>query len=318
MTGATGVDAGTVIRLDWTETIARLPFSGLVPQIHRAAAELRLGRIQSPPRVIVPMGAAHGALMCMPAVSTDLTAVKLLTVLPNNSDAGLPMVQGLVSVFDAADGRPLAQLDAEALTSRRTAAVSLAGAERLSNGPPRTVLIVGSGVQAASHIEAFASYFGTPNFIVAARTRNSAEHMRARILATRPDLRIKLIALNDLSSFAWDDVNAVVCATAARSPVLPDNVPPHVLVIAVGAYRPDMIELPARLIHQRSVAVDTIESAQHEAGDLIHADIDWADVVELGAIEGAPGCGGWLFKSVGHAAWDLAACRTILATSSDF
>ena len=296
------------------EVLARLPYAQLVPQIHRAALEVRNGAIQAPPRLIVPMDGKDGALMCMPATAADIATVKLLTVLPDNPAKGLPMVQGQVSVFAAADGRLLARLDAEAITSRRTATVSLAGAERLLNRPPATVLVIGSGVQAQSHIEAFSEYFGTRDFVVAARTRRSAEEMRSRVLERYDDLSIEMITLTGLDARSWAGVDVVVCATAAQTPVLPDTVPGNVLVIAVGAYRPDMVELPAQLLRDRIVVVDTLDGAQHEAGDLIAADMDWSTVRELCDIgrDNDRARHRWVLKTVGHAAWDLAACRTLL------
>ena len=297
------------------EVLARLPYAQLVPQIHRAALEVRNGAIQAPPRLIVPMDGKDGALMCMPATAADIATVKLLTVLPDNPSHGLPMVQGQVSVFAAADGRLLARLDAEAITSRRTAAVSLAGAERLLDRSPATVLVIGSGVQAQSHIEAFAEYFGTRDFVIAARTRHSAEEMRSRIVEQYDNLSIEIMDLSDLGARSWAGVDVVVCATAAQMPVLPDTVPCNVLVIAVGAYRSDMVELPPQLLRDRNVVVDTLDGAQHEAGDLIAAGVDWSRVQELCDIgpDSNRASQNWVLKTVGHAAWDLAACRTLLS-----
>ena len=297
------------------EVLARLPYAQLVPQIHRAALEVRNGTIQAPPRLIVPMDSKDGALMCMPATADDIATVKLLTVLPDNAAKGLPMVQGQVSVFDAVNGRLLARLDAEAVTARRTAAVSLAGAELLLGRSPTKVLVIGSGVQAASHIAAFAEYFGTTDFLVAARTRSSAEEMLNCILDRDDALSIELIALTDLDDFSWAGVDVVVCATAAQTPVLSCAVPPDVLVIAVGAYRPDMVELSPQLLRGRTVVVDTLDGAKHEAGDLINADVDWSAVDELYDVEHGlqRNNHNWVLKTVGHAAWDLAACRTVLS-----
>lgn len=306
--------AGAPLHLSGAETVRRLPYARLVPQIHRSARELRLGGIDAPPRLVTPMGKANGSMMCMPAVAGDLSIVKLLTVLPGNGVLGLPTVQGQVSVFDAVNGRPLAQLDAESVTSRRTAAVSLAGVERLLHAPPRSVLVVGSGVQAASHIDAFADYFGTTDFTIAARSGDSARRMREMVLDKRPQLRLSSISVLELAEFNWDAVDVVICATTAITPVLPQDVPSRVLVIGVGAYRIDMIELPNQLLRNRNVVVDTIKGARHEAGDLIDAGLDWLKIIELCDLdqEIRRYSGNAVFKTVGHAAWDLAACRTAL------
>lgn len=296
------------------ETALRLPYDRLVPAIHRAASELRDGKIQAPPRLITPMENSNGSVMCMPASASDLSIVKLLTVLPDNARSGHPTVQGQVSVFDATNGRPLAQLDAGTVTSRRTAAVSMAGTERLLAVPPRSVMIVGNGVQAASHIGAFANYFGTERFHVAARNMDGAAAMRTALRNKMPALDIALVPANELDGFAFDGLDVIVCATTSTSPVITPDIPDHVLVVGVGAYRPDMIELPQQILRRRSVIVDTLEGARHEAGDLIAAKLNWAEVTELCNIEegGSPAAQSFVLKTVGHAAWDLAACRTVL------
>src|SRR5207244_1175213 len=73
-------------------------------------------------------------------------------------------------------------------------------------------------------------------------------------------------------------------------------------VAAVGAYLPEMAELPPGLVRRSRVFVDTLEGAQAEAGDLIMAGIDWSGVTPLEEALDAPraGKGPVVFKSVGH------------------
>ncbi|NKJ48326.1 ornithine cyclodeaminase, partial [Burkholderia sp. SG-MS1] len=85
------------------------------------------------------------------------------------------------------------------------------------------------------------------------------------------------------------------------------------LVIGVGAFTPEMIEIGARTIAASALFVDDPAGAKHEAGDFIQAEVDWATVggiaaVLEGAARGSPDKP-VVFKSVGCAAWDLAACR---------
>src|SRR5439155_13530104 len=98
-------------------------------------------------------------------------------------------------------------------------------------------------------------------------------------------------------------------------PVLPEGVRDDTFVVAVGAYLPEMAELPAELVRRSSelatLYVDTLGGARAEAGDLIMAGIDWARVTPLEEALDAPrpDKGPVIFKSVGHALWDLAAAR---------
>jgi ornithine cyclodeaminase/alanine dehydrogenase-like protein (mu-crystallin family) len=100
--------------------------------------------------------------------------------------------------------------------------------------------------------------------------------------------------------------------------VLPENVADGTLIAAIGAYTPAMAELPAGLVRRARLYVDTLEGARAEAGDLLQAQVDWATVTPLEAIaeQTRPTGGVIVFKSVGHALWDLAAARAAFGTSS--
>src|SRR5690606_1549691 len=83
-------------------------------------------------------------------------------------------------------------------------------------------------------------------------------------------------------------------------------------VAAVGAFLPQMCELPAALLRRAEVFVDDAHGAREEAGDLLRAEIDWSRVTPLeDVVAGAappPGTAPVVFKSAGQALWDLAAC----------
>jgi ornithine cyclodeaminase len=121
---------------------------------------------------------------------------------------------------------------------------------------------------------------------------------------------------------AFDEVlpicGMVVTTTTSTTPVITDRVRNRAFIAAVGAYRPTMAELPPELVRRSRVFVDTLEGARHEAGDLIQADIDWSNVASLEDVvlplspeDARPrrGTAPTIFKSVGHALWDLAAAR---------
>ena len=115
---------------------------------------------------------------------------------------------------------------------------------------------------------------------------------------------------------ALDEVSLVVTATTSQEPILPEEIPDNIFVAAVGAFDPEMAELPPGLVSSSSVVVDTIEGVREEAGDLIQAEsagaFDWEDATTLAEALRSPQRpdGTVVFKSVGHALWDLAAART--------
>ncbi len=99
----------------------------------------------------------------------------------------------------------------------------------------------------------------------------------------------------------------IVTATSSATPVIDDAVFPPTFIAAVGAYRPDMSELPPSLVQRARLFVDTLDGARDEAGDLLQAGVDWSTVTPLAAELERPDRGPVVFKSVGHALWDLAA-----------
>ena len=114
---------------------------------------------------------------------------------------------------------------------------------------------------------------------------------------------------------ALEGATAAVAATTSLTAVLPIDVDPATLIVGLGSFTPQMAELPAKQVRQRQVWVDELDGARHEAGDLLQAGVDWSRVHTLAealadrALPRAP----MLLKTVGHAAWDLAAVRTALA-----
>lgn len=302
-----------MMRLDAARTAQRLPYRQLVPAIARAARELAIGAIQAPDRLATHID-EHSTLLCMPAVAADIGMTKIVTVHAQNPARGLPSIQGEVIVFEANSGRRLLLLDGPTVTARRTAAVTLLAIETLRARPPATALIIGAGTQAAAHVEALHQYLNMSTLWIAgkdfAEAREFCSRMRDRHAGIEP---IPLDATSLEPTGVGTDV--VIALTTSRTPVVPPQLPENTLAIGVGAYRPDMAELPAELLQRRRIMVDYLPGAKHEAGDLLQAGIDWSRVEELQAAlhPGVNRAGGaWVFKSVGHASWDLAAARVAL------
>jgi ornithine cyclodeaminase len=248
----------------------------------------------------------------MPAADSQLAITKLVTVHPQNRSRGLPTIQGQVMVIDAATGRSLLSLDGPAVTERRTAALTLLALELLAPGcAGEALLVVGAGRQAAAHLEALAACLPPSRVFVASRGRAGAEHLtvRARLLGLRADVA-------QSADIALPSCAVVITATTSSEPVIPDIVRDAAFVAGVGAFTPSMAELPASLVRRSRVYVDTLEGARAEAGDLIQAGVDWSSVMPLEDVAAAappPGSAAdprpVVFKSVGHALWDLAAAR---------
>ena len=291
--------------LDAAQTRQLLPYSELAEALLEVLNDKRSGSAVAPGRMRVPL--PNGAvLLLMPASDATIGITKLVTVHRDNPQVGLPAVQAEVLVFDARTGERLLSLDGATVTARRTAALSLLAARLLAARPDGPMLIVGAGVQGRSHAEAFIEGLGVQTVYVASRTREHAEQL-AEHVNTLGAQGFAVSAPTDV----LHEVTLIATCTTSPTPVLPDAVRPDDFVAAVGAYSPDMAELPAPLVRRSTIYVDTFDGCRAEAGDLIMAEVDWSEVRRL---EDAPSTppppsGPVLFKSVGLALWDLAAAR---------
>ncbi len=285
--------------LDAAATAQALPWAALLDELAAVCREHRAGKIHCPPRLVLPLP-GDATLLVMPAISADISITKLVTVHPHNRERGLPTIAGEVVVLDSVTGARLALLDGPTLTARRTAAVSFLALRYLALQAPREVLIVGGGAQALAHGQALRALYPDARLWLQG-------HRQAPGFAA--ELQAELLAFEDQASRRWD---LVIAATTSRVPVLQAGVGAGALVLGVGAYRHDMVELPPELVRSAQVFVDDAEGAQAEAGDLLAAGLTQAQpsLEDLVLGQGVLNDGRTrVFKSVGCARWDLAAAR---------
>ncbi len=304
--------------LDARRTAELLPWGDLADEVEVVLRLRRRGAARAPERLHLDLSAG-GTLLAMPATDGEIAVTKLVTTHPENPRRGLPAVRGELIVVDAADGTPLLRADAATVTARRTAAVSLLAARTLAPDPAAPLLLIGAGVQGRAHLEAFRAGLGTRAVDIVSRTRESARSLAAHAAHLGLDARV----LDSPPSSAGEP-RLVVAATPATEPVVPAELGEGSFVAAVGAYRPDVAEVPVSLLRRATVVVDDRDGARAEAGDLIQAvaagALSWDEVVSLGDLVAGesvptgpgPGRGPIVFKSVGHALWDLAAARLLV------
>ena len=285
-------------------TAAALPYAALADHIE---ALLKDPSVTVPPRLVQPLPGG-GSLFVMPAVDARLAITKLITFVPDNGTRGLPSIQGDIVVFDAATGQRTALLAGPTVTARRTAAVSLLAIQTLLPQPPRHVALVGTGKQARAHAAALAETWPGLRVDIHSRSADSAATCCQQLASLPLQLTPKVGRIDD-------GAEVVILLTTSRSPLYNEPARAGRLLIGTGAFRPEMAELGPTSIAGSQLFCDDVPGARHEAGDLIQAGVDWAQVHSLAdALAGrfdpaAPK----LFKSVGSAAWDLAAARCALA-----
>jgi len=300
--------------LDAKATAAALPYEPLIAAVAAAMRARRAGTLSAPDRTVLPLPAG-GTYLVMPAVDARLAVTKLVTVHPANRAAGLPTIHAQVLVADAATGQPLAMLDGPTVTARRTAALTVLGIRTLACAPVEELTLVGTGAQASAHAAAFAQTLSLRTLRIVGRTPEQAQRWceANEGLATRS---MQLVPEASIDS-ALAHSQCVVTATTSRTPVLPEEaLRAELLVVGVGAFKPELAEIPPGAARSRRVVVDDLHGARTEAGDLLQAGIDWSRVGELvDALDRSAPREGVIFKTVGHAAWDHAAaavaCRAL-------
>jgi len=304
---------------DAAATAALLPYVPLSEEIADVLAAKCRGELTVPERLSLPLPGG-GVLLVMPATDGELAVTKLITVSPGNSGLGLPLIQGEVDVMRAATGERLGLLDGPEVTARRTAAASLLAADLLAPEPQGPLLVVGSGVQALSHAMAFHAGLGVQEVFVCARDCAKAEALAERLRGAGVPAR-SVVRVADV----LDRATLIVTATNSPTPVIPDAVRDDAFIAAIGSFSPERAEIPASLVRRCRLFTDSLEGARTEAGDLILAGVDWAEVTPLeqvclarNGLESGPGepgearlshRGPVLYKAVGCAALDLAAAR---------
>jgi 1-piperideine-2-carboxylate/1-pyrroline-2-carboxylate reductase [NAD(P)H] len=299
---------------DAAGTARLIPFRALVDALKTAAVDYAAGHVASPERLVVPLN-ENGIMLSMPAAASDLAIHKLVNVCPRNSEHTLPTIHGQVMAFDADTGKTLFILDGPTVTGRRTAAMTMLGIETLRDSAPKAFLLIGAGTQSASHLQAIGELY--PEAAVRVKGRNEAR-VRAFCDAHRGTVR-DLQPLDDADGIP-DSIDTVIALTTSRQAVYDEAPRADRLVIGVGAFTPQMCEIGARTLAGSALYVDDLAGSKHEAGDFIQAGIDWSTVTGINDALTAsdkrkPAAGTpVVFKTVGCAAWDLAAGRVARAT----
>jgi ornithine cyclodeaminase/alanine dehydrogenase-like protein (mu-crystallin family) len=290
--------------------------------MEEALASLARGEVVLPLRPVLRVPDTANVFALMPAYSSALHAVgaKLITVFPGNHGTGRDSHQGVVVLFDAEHGGVSAVMDAASITAIRTAAVSGVATKVLAPDDVHTLGILGSGVQAATHIAAMMAVREFRQIFVWSRTHAHAEALVERLRPTLPD-QFPIFAHADVEEVAR--ASDVICTvTASTKPVL-RHIGRARHVNAVGASVRSARELDTSIVRNARLYVDRRESALNEAGDIlipIEQGAIAADhiVAELGEvlIGKAPGRESeherTLFKSLGIAIEDLACARYLV------
>ncbi len=303
--------------LDQEQVTSLLPMRECIPLMEDALASLSRGEVVLPLRPVLHIPHTRNVFAMMPAYSSALPAfgVKMITVFPGNHGSDLDSHQGAVLLFDAHDGRLLAMLDASSITAIRTAAVSAVATALLARHDSATLALLGSGVQARTHLEAI----GLVRPITRVRVWSRTTAHAAAFATWAGRVHGTSIEVCESAADAVRGADIVCTVTSAREPVLRGEwLEPGMHVNAVGASQPDARELDGIAMARSRIFADRRESLLKESADFLvpmrEGIISEQSVVaELGEILAGKARGRdsaaeiTLFDSLGLAVEDLAA-----------
>lgn len=312
--GAGGREIGDVTVFDARTVRDHLTYEVAIPVVREAMLALSDGRVRQVLRSFIGIGEGR-TFAIMPAALSDrgVFGVKLVSVFADGH--GRKAHEGLVVLFDADTGAPVCLADAAEITAIRTAAASAVATNALARTDAGVLAVLGIGKQAAAHIQAISKVRALREVLVWGRSLARAEAF-AHEMTAAAGLPVRACASIANTTQSAD----IICTvTAAVDPILAlASVTPGVHVNAVGSSGPGQAEIAADLVagsrfivdHREHVLVHGGEFLRAKAGGLVDDDHIAAELGQVlsGARLGRTGPGDiTLYKSLGHAAQDLAA-----------
>lgn len=297
-----------------------VPMNLAIQLVKQAFRDLSLGAAQSPLRTPIEISEHHGTALFMPAYVPSIAGLglKVVSVFPENpARLHKPTIHAAVLTVSPKTGEPLALLDGTYLTALRTGAASGAATELLARPDAKTLLIIGAGAQGPTQAWAVVTVRPIERIYVCDRNPAARDSFAARLRTLVPTLAAEVIPVEDPAT-VLPSVDVVCTATTSVEPLFPDSLVPLGLHInAIGAFTPEMQEIPPETVARATIVVDAVAAALAEAGDLIkplRAGLITEGHIqtELGEIVASKKPGRrspeeiTLFKSVGNAVQDLA------------
>ena len=306
---------------------ALLPPGDLIQAMETALARFSAGDVVQPVRTVLSVGPQKAYFGVMPACVSEppQLGAKLVTVFGQNLAKGLPSHLATILLFDPETGALMAVMDGRYITEARTAAVSAVSAKAMARPDASRLAILGSGVQARSHLEALVEVRALADVRVWSPQARSRERFVADMAGkVAPPIRACASAEE-----AVRGADIVVLVTSSPTPVVDDAwVASGAHVISVGACRPDQREMAPALVARGRLVVDSRAAALVESGDVVqgiregrfgesHVVGELGEVL-LGRVTGRRDADEvTIFKSLGMAVEDVAAADLVYRRAED-
>ena len=317
-----------------------LPMTDLIAAMESALAKFSACEVLQPVRSVLTVGPTKAYFGLMPAyIPTPAWAprdadsaswggslgAKLVTVFGDNPKRHLPSHLATIVLLDPDTGALVALMDGRYITEARTAAVSAVSTRFLGRADASTLAIIGSGVQARSHLESYQHV----RQLKEVRIWSPSPQSRHRFVdEMSPEYPIPIIAA-DTAEAAIRGADLIVLATSSPTPVIEDTwVSAGAHVVCVGACRPNHQEMPPMLVRRGRLYVDSRDAAVLESGDIVrniadglfdasHIRGEIGEVV-LGRVAGRTSDSDiTVFKSLGMAVEDVVAADLVFRRAAE-
>ncbi|MBY0494809.1 MAG: ornithine cyclodeaminase family protein [Cyanobacteria bacterium] len=304
-----------------------LPMPDLIAAMESALAKFSAREVLQPVRSVLTVGPTKAYFGLMPAyVPTPASlGAKLVTVFGENHKRNLPSHLATILLLDPETGALQAIMDGRYITEARTAAVSAVSARFLAKPDASTLAIIGSGVQARSHLEAYQLVRQLKQVRIWSPKQRSREQFVEDMSGHAP---IPIVAAESAEA-AVRGADLIVLVTSSPTPVIDDAwVSKGAHVVCVGACRPNQQEMPPALVARSRLYVDSKAAAIVEAGDIVmniaaklfdesHIRGEIGELV-LGRVDGRRTADEiTVFKSLGMAVEDVVAADLVFRRASE-
>ena len=259
---------------------AVLTMDDLIETMGSALESFSTGSVAQPVRTVITIQGDHSFFGVMPAFARgDSSAsdggalgAKLVTVFGGNAARGLPSHLASIVLLDPETGALQALLDGRYITEARTAAVSAVSSRLLARKTAQSLAIIGSGVQAGSHLEALSRVHALRQITVWSPQRHHRDAFveEAKAAFGSEQHPRPTITAADHAGEAVVGADVIVLVTSSPTPVIENGwVKPGAHVISVGACRPTQREMDPALVARARLFVDSRTAALVESGDVV-------------------------------------------------
>lgn len=300
-----------------------VPMKEAIEAMKKAYASLSDLSAVVPQRIHVSIPSHDAISLFMPAYmkneNEEALAIKVVSLFPKNPSRGLATIQAAVLVLETDTGRAIALLEGSTLTAIRTGAGSGAAIDLLARKDSKVLAIFGAGAQGKTQLEAACAVRNIEKVFIYNPTQSKSEKFVQEMSPIHKNIHV---AKNPKE--ATENADIICTATGSKQAVFDDkDVKAGTHISAIGAYTPEMQELPIETVARSKIVVDSFETVMSEAGDIVKAMkaglISEKNIhAELGEIVLGKKVGRenedeiTFFKSVGNAVQDAVAAQMAL------